>query len=207
MVYCPNVSCPGRVFESIVHFASRGAMDIRGLGPERVKALLDAKLIRDVADLYEITPMQLLTLEGFAEKSAGQLVAAIQASKRQPLSTLLFALGIRHVGAQGARPLARHFGKMEALATASADEINQIRGIGEAIAAAVAGFFAEPKNRRLIDRLEQLGLNMTEPVATEGRGPLAGQAHGVPRPLPALAPSRGADEAEAAWRHVNDRAA
>src|SRR5437879_12317653 len=147
MVYCPNVSCPGRVFDSIVHFASRGAMDIRGLGPERVKALLDAKLIKDVADLYQITTMQLLTLEGFAEKSAQQLVAAIQASKQQPLSTLLFALRIRPVGAQGARLLARHFGPMTALAQASADEINQIRGIGEAIPAAAAGFFAEPKNR------------------------------------------------------------
>jgi len=204
MVYCPNVSCPGRVFESIVHFASRGAMDIRGLGPERVKALLDAKLIRDVADLYEITPMQLLTLEGFAEKSAGQLVAAIQASKRQPLSTLLFALGIRHVGAQGARPLARHFGKMEALAKASADEINQIRGIGEAIAAAVAGFFAEPKNRRLIDRLEQLGLNMTEPVATEGRGPLAGRTYVITGTLPTLSRARATEVIEAAGGHVTD---
>src|SRR2546426_8198497 len=102
-------------------------MDIRGLGPERVKALLDAKLIKDVADLYELTTMQLLTLEGFAEKSAQQLVAAIQASKQQPLSTLLFALGIRHVGVQGARLLARHFGTMKALAKASADEINKIR--------------------------------------------------------------------------------
>src|SRR3989449_1220809 len=174
MVYCPNVSCPGRVFESIVHFASRGAMDIRGLGPERVKALLDAKLIRAVPALYEITPMQLLPLEGFAEKSAGQLVAAIQASKRQPLSTLLFALGIRHVGAQGARPLARHFGKMEALAKASADEINQIRGIGEAIAAAVAGVFAAPQNPPLIRPLEPPWLHITGPGADRGPGPPPG---------------------------------
>src|SRR3989442_7319546 len=164
-------------------------MDIRGLGPERVKALLDAKLIRDVADLYEITPMQLLTLEGFAEKSAGQLVAAIQASKRQPLSTLLFALGIRHVGAQGARPLARHFGKMEALATASADEINQIRGIGEAIAAAVAGVFAQPQNRRLIDRLGQPGLNITGPGAARGRGAPPGATHPITRTRPPPCPA------------------
>src|SRR5207302_6196506 len=81
MVYCPNVSCPGRVFESIVHFASRGALDIRGLGPERVKALLDAKLIENVADLYDRKKVNLMHLEGFAEKSAGPLVAAIPASK------------------------------------------------------------------------------------------------------------------------------
>src|SRR5262249_6454204 len=86
MTYCSNVSCPGRLFESIVHFASRGAMDIRGLGYERVRALLDAKVIKDVADLYELTTMRLLTLDGFAEKSAQQLIDAIAASKQQPLS-------------------------------------------------------------------------------------------------------------------------
>jgi len=204
MVYCPNVSCPGRVFESIVHFASRAALDIRGLGPERVKALLDAGLIKDVADLYEITTMQLLTLEGFAEKSAQQLVDAIAASKRQPLSTLLFGLGIRHVGVQGARLLARHFGTMKALAKASADEINQIRGIGEAIALAVAGFFAEPKNRKLIERLEKLGLNLKEPVAAEGKGPLAGQVYVITGTLPSLSRAKAAELIEAAGGHVSD---
>ena len=103
MSYCSNVSCPGRILESIVHFAARDAMDIRGLGYERVRALLDANLIKDFADLYEVTLLQLLALEGFAEKSAQQLVDAIHASKRQPLSILLFALGIRHVGAQSAK--------------------------------------------------------------------------------------------------------
>src|SRR3989449_11561294 len=122
MVYCPNVSCPGRILEGIVHFASRNAMDIRGLGPERVKALLDAKLIKDVADLYELTSMQLLALEGFAEKSAQQLVDAIQASKQQPLSTLLHALGLRHVGAQVAKLLARRFGTIKALRNAEPEE-------------------------------------------------------------------------------------
>ena len=204
MVYCPNVSCPGRVFESIVHFASRGATDIRGLGPERVKALLDAGLIKDVADLYEITPMQLLTLEGFAEKSAQQLVDAIEASKRQPLSTLIFALGIRHVGAQGAKLLARHFGTMKALAKASADEINQIRGVGPAIAEAVAGFFAEPKNRKLLERLEKLGLNMKEPVAAEGKGPLAGQVYVITGTLPSLSRAKAGELIEAAGGHVSD---
>jgi DNA ligase (NAD+) len=205
MVYCPNVSCPARIFESIVHFASRGAMDIRGLGPERVRALLDAKLIRDVADLYELTPAQLLTLEGFAEKSAQQLVDAIAASKARPLSTLLFALGIRHVGAQGAKLLARHFGSMRALARASVDEINAIRGIGPAIAAAVAGFFAEPRNRKLVERLERLGVNMTEPAAAEdAKGPLAGQTYVITGTLPTLSRSRATGLIEAAGGHVVD---
>jgi len=204
MAYCPNVSCPGRVFESIVHFASRPAMDIRGLGPERVKALLDAGLIKDVADLYEITPMQLLTLEGFAEKSARQLVDAIQASKDRPLSTLIFALGIRHVGAQGAKLLARHFGTMKALAKASVEQINEIRGIGPAIAEAVAGFFAEPKNRKLIERLEKLDLNMKEPVAAEGKGPLAGHLYVITGTLPSLSRAKAAELIEAAGGHVSD---
>jgi DNA ligase (NAD+) len=204
MAYCSNVSCPGRIFESIVHFAARDAMDIRGLGYERVRALLDAKLVKDVADLYELTPEQLLTLEGFAEKSARQLVAAIQASKQRPLSTLLYALGIRHVGAQVARLLARHFGTMEALRHASAEEITAIRGVGEAIAAAVVGFFAEPKNRRLLDRLEKLGVNMTEPAAAEGRGPLAGQIYVVTGTLPSLSRAKAIELIEAAGGHVAD---
>jgi DNA ligase (NAD+) len=204
MAYCSNVSCPGRIFESIVHFAARDAMDIRGLGYERVRALLDAKLVKDVADLYELTPEQLLTLEGFAEKSARQLVAAIQASKQRPLSTLLYALGIRHVGAQVARLLARHFGTMDALRRASAEEITAIRGVGEAIAEAVVGFFAEPKNRRLLDRLEKLGVNMTEPTAAEGRGPLAGQTYVVTGTLPSLSRAKAIALIEAAGGHVAD---
>ena len=204
MTYCPNVSCPARVKEGIVHFASRGAMDIRGLGYERVGALLDAKLIADVADLYELTTMQLLTLDGFAEKSARQLVDAIQASQRQPLSVLLFALGIRHVGAQGAKLLARHFGTMKALAKASAEEINEIRGIGPAIAEAVAGFFAEPRNGKLIERLEKLGLTMKEPVAATSGGPLAGQTYVITGTLPTLSRPRAKELIEAAGGHVTD---
>jgi DNA ligase (NAD+) len=204
MTYCPNVSCPARVKEGIVHFASRSAMDIRGLGYERVGALIDAKLIADVADLYELTTMQLLTLEGFAEKSAQQLVEAIQASERQPLSVLLFALGIRHVGAQGAKLLARHFGTMEALAKASAEEISAIRGVGPAIAEAVAGFFAEPRNRTLIERLEKLGLTMKEPVAATSGGRLAGQIFVITGTLPSLSRQKAAELIEAAGGSVAD---
>jgi len=178
-------------------------MDIRGLGYQRVRALLDAKLIKDVADLYELTPARLLSLEGFAEKSAQQLVDAIQASTKQPLSTLLYALGIRHVGAQVARLLARHFGTMKALRNASVEEISEIRGVGMAIAEAVAGFFDEPKNRKLLERLEKLGLNFTEPTA-EGKGPLAGQTYVVTGTLPSLSRAKAAELIEAAGGHVTD---
>jgi DNA ligase (NAD+) len=209
MVYCVNASCPGRVLEGIVHFASRGAMDIRGLGYERVRALLDAKLIASVADLYDrktLDTMPLLGLEGFAEKSAQQLIAAIDASKAQPLSTLLFALGPRHVGVQVARELARHFVTMERLKQASADEINAIRGIGPTIAEAVVAFFAEPRNRKLVDRLAHLGLTMTEPVgerdAGDGRAALAGQTYVLTGTLATLSRGEATERIERAGGHV-----
>ncbi len=204
MTYCPNISCPARILESIVHFAGRGAMDIRGLGYERVRALLDAKLIADVADLYELTPLQLMTLEGFAEKSAQQLVASIAASKEQPLSSLLFALGIRHVGAQGAKLLARHFGTMKALSQGSAAEIGEVRGMGPAITDAVAGFFAEPRNRKLVERLEQLGLTMKETATATGPRPLADQTFVVTGTLPTLSRQQARELIEGAGGHVSD---
>ena len=204
MAYCPNISCPGRVLESIVHFA--GAMDIRGLGYERVRALLDAGLVETVADLYDrdrLGTIQLLTLEGFAEKSAAQLLAAIDASATRPLSTLLFALGIRHVGQQGARLLARHFQRMHALAQAPVEAIGAIRGVGPAIAEAVAGFFAEPRNSKLIKRLEQLGVTMEEPGETAAAaGPLAGQTFVITGTLPGLSREQAAEVIQAAGGHV-----
>ena len=204
MTYCPNISCPSRILESIVHFASRSAMDIRGLGYERVRALLDAKLIEDVADLYELTPMQLLTLEGFAEKSARQLVEAIAESKQQPLSALLFALGVRHVGAQGAKLLARHFGTMKALESASAAEIGEVRGIGAAIAEAVAGFFTDARNKILLKRLKDLGLTLQETATATGPRPLADQTYVVTGTLPTLSRQQARDLIEGAGGHVSD---
>ena len=204
MTYCPNISCPSRILESIVHFASRSAMDIRGLGYERVRALLDSKLIGDVADLYELTPARLLTLEGFAEKSAGQLVEAIADSKGQPLAPLLFGLGIRHVGQQGAKLLARHFGTMKALASASVAEIGEVRGIGPAIAEAVAGFFKDARNRDLLKRLKDLGLALQETATATGPRPLADQTYVVTGTLPTLSRQQARDLIEAAGGHVSD---
>jgi DNA ligase (NAD+) len=204
MTYCPNISCPSRILEGIVHFASRSAMDIRGLGYERVRALLNAQLIADVADLYELTPGQLLTLEGFAEKSAQQLVDGITTSKRQPLSALLFALGVRHVGEQGARLLARHFGSMRALAGANVDAVGEVRGVGPAIAEAVAGFFTEPRNRKLIDRLEKSGLTLRETVEATGPRPLADQSYVITGTLPSLSRQQARDVIEGAGGHVSD---
>jgi DNA ligase (NAD+) len=183
-------------------------MDIRGLGYERVRALLDAGLVETFADLYDrdrLGTLQLLTLEGFAEKSAAQLLAAIDASATRPLSTLLFALGIRHVGQQGARLLARHFQSVRALAEAPVDEIGRIRGVGPAIAEAVAAFFAEPRNRKVIKRLDQLGVTMEETGETAvAAGPLAGQTFVITGTLPSLSREHAAELILAAGGHVTD---
>ena len=204
MTYCPNISCPARILESIVHFASRGAMDIRGLGYERVRALLEAKLITNVGDLYKVTPLQLLTLEGFAEKSAQQLVDAIADSRTQPLSSLLFALGIRHVGEQGAKLLARHFGTMDALANASAEEVGEVRGIGPAIGEAVVGFFKDARNKDLLKSLKQSGLTLKETATATRPRPLADQTFVVTGTLPTLSRQQARDLIEGAGGHVSD---
>ena len=202
MRYCPNVSCPGRVLEGIVHFASRGAMDIRGLGYERVRQLLQAGLIHDVADLYSLDVERLVELERFAEQSAAQLVAAIAASKDRPLSLLLFGLGIRHVGGTVAQLLARRFGSMDALMAASEAEINDVPGIGGAIAEAVVHFFAEPRNRLLIERLRSAGLQFAEPAAVREGGPLAGKLYVLTGTLPTLSRARATELIEQAGGRV-----
>ncbi|HEU5170433.1 MAG TPA: NAD-dependent DNA ligase LigA [Gemmatimonadales bacterium] len=189
MRYCPNATCPGRVLESIFHFAGRDAMDIRGLGYERVRQLLEAGLIRDVADLYDLRIDQLVELDRFASQSAEQLVRAIAVSRERPLSLLLFALGIRHVGKTVAQLLARRFGTMDALIQATEDEINAVPGVGSAIAEAVVHFFAQSRNRDLVERLRRAGLTFHEPTAAAAHGPLAGKTYVLTGTLPTL--SRG----------------
>jgi DNA ligase (NAD+) len=186
MRYCPNVSCPSRLLEGVVHFAARDAMDIRGLGYERVRLLIERGLVRNVADLYDITAAQLVALDGFAQQSAEQLVRAIADSRTRPLSLVLFGLGIRHVGQTVAQLLARRFGTMDGLLAASDAEIEAVPGIGPTIAQAVTAFFHERRNRDLIDRLRRAGLTMTEPQAAARGGPLEGLTFVLTGTLPSL---------------------
>ncbi len=174
MRYCPNSSCPARIYEGLVHYASQGGLDIRGLGGQTVRQLLDEGLIHDYADLYALDVADLAKLEGFADLSARNLVDAIQASRSQPLSRLLVALGVRHVGTQAARLLAREYGDMDMLMAASRDELAAVHGIGETTADALVAYFADPKNRSVIDRLGAAGVNMTEPVERAQAASLAG---------------------------------
>jgi DNA ligase (NAD+) len=202
VTYCPNVSCPGRILEGIVHFASREAMDIRGLGYERVRQLLDEKLIDDVADLYELDAGRLSELERFGDQSASQLVQAIAASRSRPLSTLLFGLGIHHVGKSVAVLLARRFGTMAALRDATEESINAVPGVGPVIAAAVHQFFRTGRNRHLVERLERLGLGMSEPQAAEADGALTGMTVVLTGALPTLSRSEATALVERAGGHV-----
>jgi DNA ligase (NAD+) len=177
-------------------------MDIRGLGYERVRQLLSEKLIENVADLYDLTDDQLVEMEGFATKSAAQLVAAIQASKERPLSSLLFGLGIRHVGKTVAVLLARKYGTMKKLMAAAEGGIGDVPGIGPTIGEAVTAFFAEERNRVLVERLEQAGLTLKEPKAAAGGGKFEGKTFVITGTLPNLSRAEATARIEEAGGRV-----
>lgn len=201
-IYCPNIACPGRQLEGLVHFTSRGAMDIRGLSYARIHQLVEAGLVRDPGDIYALTREQLLGLEGYADKGADSLIAAIETSKSQPLQRLLHALGIRHVGSIAAQLLAQHFGTLDAIMSASADEILNVRGIGATIANGVVAYFSDPAGRALVDKLRSLGVNLTEPRAVVAGGPLAGMTLVITGTLPTLSRSKATAMIEAAGGRV-----
>ncbi|MCC7051632.1 MAG: NAD-dependent DNA ligase LigA [Gemmatimonadaceae bacterium] len=185
-LYCPNVACPGRLLESLVHFTSVDAMDIRGLSYARIEQMVQAGLVHDAADFYALTAEQILPLERMAAKSAEKLVAAIDASRAQPLSRLLNALGIRHVGAVAAQLLARRFGSIEALQAAALDEIMAVRGIGDVIAQSVREFLDDPAARALVRKLVAARVQVTEPEEHGGDGALNGLTVVLTGTLPTL---------------------
>jgi DNA ligase (NAD+) len=174
MSYCPNGSCPARIYWGLVHFVSQDAMDIRGLGERTAAQLLEAALVTDFADLYQLDEDDLLQLDGFGTTSARNLVRAIAESRSRPLSRLLFALGIRHVGVHAAQVLAREFHTMQGLMAADTVRLAAVHGIGETTAAAVRAYLSEPRNAALIQRLAAAGLPMEEPVERAERSTLAG---------------------------------
>jgi DNA ligase (NAD+) len=178
--YCTNIECPAQRVQRIAHFASRSAMDIEGLGEERVLLLIGAGLVSDPADLYGLTVDQLSTLERFAALSATNLVAGIAASTGQPLSRLLVGLGIRHLGPTGARAVARAFGNLDALMAATEPELAAVDGVGAVIAASVAEFLSAPTNQTVVERLRAAGVAAEEPGAVAGAGAGSGSGGGGP---------------------------
>jgi DNA ligase (NAD+) len=181
--YCTNIDCPAQRVQRISHYASRGAMDIEGLGEERVLQLVSAGLIDDAADLYDLTAEQLAALDRFGALSAANLVAGIDASRSQPLSRLLVALGIRHVGPTGARAVARAFGTLPAVAGATAEQLAAVDGVGGIIAASLAEFLSADTNVAVVERLRRAGVSMEEPGAPAGGDGGATGAAALPQTL------------------------
>ncbi|WP_337477611.1 NAD-dependent DNA ligase LigA [Phascolarctobacterium succinatutens] len=175
-IRCTNPHCPALGREGLIHFVSRDAMNIDGCGPSVINALLDAGLVRDAADLYSLRKEDLLKLERMGEKSADNLLAALTESKKNELDKLLFALGIRHVGAKAARILATEFGSMEKLQQAQPEELAQIRDIGDKIAESAVTWLNVPANIDLVERLAAAGLTMTfTPPASQEDNPFFGK--------------------------------
>ncbi|MCU1222614.1 MAG: ligase, NAD-dependent [Edaphobacter sp.] len=158
---CVNAECPARLREELLHFAARGVMNIEGLGDAMVSQLLTAGYVKGIADLYELKKEQLLALERVGEKSAQALLDEIERSKGAPLVRVLFGLGIRFVGERTAQLLAAHFGSIDALMAATAEELEAVNEVGPRVAQAIAEFFAEPRNRALVERLRKEGLTFT----------------------------------------------
>ncbi|MGE6259872.1 NAD-dependent DNA ligase LigA [Heyndrickxia sporothermodurans] len=158
---CINPKCPAQIREGLIHFVSRNAMNIDGLGEKVISQLFSHQLIHDVADIYHLQKDQLLELERMGEKSVNNLLAAIQQSKSNSLEKLLFGLGIRHVGAKAAKTLAQQFGNMDTLIFATRDELTSIQDIGEKMADSIVAYFENEEARELIDELKQAGLNMS----------------------------------------------
>lgn len=171
---CPNVSCPAQVLESICHFASKGGMDIEGLGYKHIEQMVEKGLIRDAADLYYLTKTDILKLERFAEKSAQNIIDSIEKSRNTTLPRLIYALGIRDVGEHTAKLLANSFGTLDALRKVKYEDLIEIREIGPEMAKSIIAFFEEERNLKLIDKLVKGGVVYKAERAVRG-GPLEGK--------------------------------
>jgi DNA ligase (NAD+) len=172
---CVNSACPAKLKESLLHFAGRHAMNIDGLGDKIVDQIVDKGLVKDFADLYKLDLETLANLERMAEKSAQNLLDEIAASKKNSLSRLIYALGIRFVGERTAQLLAEHFGSLETLAAAGLEELTEVHEVGPKVAESIVEFFSEPANRRLIEKLRKLSVNMTEERKAPKSTKLAGK--------------------------------
>jgi DNA ligase (NAD+) len=199
---CVNTDCPARLKESVLHFASRRVMNIDGLGEVLVNQLVDRGLVKSVSDLYGLKKEQLLELDRLAEKSAAKLLRNIDASRAAPLGRVINGLGIPFVGERTAAILAGHFGSLARIASASAAELEQAEEVGPRIAEAIGGFFAEPRNRALVERLRQAGLQLEQEITRPPGGPLEGQTFVLTGTLPTLSREEATAQIEAAGGKV-----
>ncbi|PSR21279.1 MAG: NAD-dependent DNA ligase LigA [Sulfobacillus acidophilus] len=198
-----GLSCSAQLRESLIHFASRDAMDIEGLGAKTVDLLLQHGLVHAVPDIYRLTRDDLLALPRFQAVSADKLIASIAQSKGKPLSRLIYGLGIRFVGEQGAIALARHFGTMRALVMASKDDLMAVEDIGSRTAESVCQFFLASVNRQVLTDLERLGLNMQEPGHQAPEGPLTGMTYVLTGTLETMTRKVAEERLQALGAHVS----
>jgi DNA ligase (NAD+) len=193
---CLNIyECPAQARERVFHFASRGGMDIEGLGYQTIVLLLDKGWIKDVADIYFLRPETFEGLEGWGPKSIDNLMKAIDASRTRPLASFLTALGIPHVGYAAAEVLAAEVGSLEKLERMTAEDLEAVEGIGPVIAASIASFFAEERNRDVLKRLREGGVRPRPPEPKKG-GPLSGKTFVLTGSLEAFSRSQAAKEIE-----------
>lgn len=183
---CENPACPAQILRHLIHFCSRDAMDIEGLGPAVLEQLVEAGLITAAYDLYTLDFASVSALEGLGEKSAENFKAAIERSKENDLFRVIFALGIRHVGQKAAKLLANHFGSMEALMAADVDALCAIDGFGEIMAKSVVAFFALPQSREFVEKLATAGVNMTAEQAADADTRFAGMTFVLTGTLPTM---------------------
>lgn len=176
--YCPNRYCPEQIVRSVEHWVSQGAMDIVGMGERQARQFVERGLIKDVADLYQLTAESFDGIEGYGTKRVQNLLQSIETSKTRPLHRLIFALGIPNVGSTLAETLAQHYGSLEPLLTAGADELDAIEGIGPHVAENIAQYFAHPENRALIAKLHEVGVQPEPPrnARRSADGPLNGKS-------------------------------
>jgi DNA ligase (NAD+) len=204
---CPNrAGCPGQLFQTVKQFVSRGAMDVEGLGEERVLQLLRAGKIDGIAGIYDLTQEDLAGMEGFGELSARNLIDAIERSKRQPFHRLLFGLGISGIGGVNARALTGHFRTIDALLDATPEQIEEVPGIGPILAQQIAETLSEPATRELIERLRASGLRLEEegPAPSELEGPLKGKTFVLTGTLSGLTREDATERIEAAGGKVTN---
>lgn len=190
---CENINCPARLKESLVFFASREAMDIDGMGPAIVEQLVNREMVKNIDDLYRLEETQLSALERMGSKSAHNLLKAIEDSKKRPLSRLITALGIRHIGAKSAKVLTRYYNHIDDFFKVAEEDLTVIPDIGVKMAESIVSFFTEPRNRESIENLKNLGLNVHEEKSSSGAALLSGKTFVLTGALSSLSRSQASE--------------
>jgi DNA ligase (NAD+) len=199
---CINSNCPARLRETLLHFAGRGVMDIDGLGDALVDQLLARGMVHSVADIYKLTEEQLLDLERMGKKSAARVLDNIERSRGRPLARVLNGLGIPFVGERTGQLLAEHFGSMDDLKDATAEQLQQVDEVGPKVAESITEFFGEQRNRDLVENLRAAGLQFTAPKVVKKQGALTGKTFVLTGTLPTLTREEAKERIEAAGGKV-----